>query len=184
MVIRPGVELPLAEVELRTSRSSGPGRAARERHGLARGGGVRRRRLLACREDCKRRVLRAARPAGDRRRPGHRSQARNRELALERLRDRLDGGAARAPPAPAHPAERRGAAAAAGAEAAQLRAQAGAAGVPTPDGRLSRCPSRCARGFWVAVFLRAGLRGRRRAATCSEIRTTTGSQPRGPRAGA
>ena len=102
-------------------------------------------------EDCKRRVMARLGPRVTATAQDTRSQARNRELALERLRDRLEGALHVRPRAPAHPAQRRGAAAPAGAEAAHVRAQAGA---PAPGrGRsLSRCRPASA-GFWVAVFL-------------------------------
>lgn len=89
MPIAPDVAIPLAEVELRTSRSSGPGgqhanvtasrvEAIFDAAGSPSLTDAQRRRIVA----------RAGSPvtavAQD-----TRSQARNRELALERLRDRL-----------------------------------------------------------------------------------------------
>jgi len=92
MVVNPELAVPLAEVELRTSRSSGPGgqhanvTASRveavfevdEAASLSR---AQRERLRARYGD---RVTAVAQDA--------RSQARNRELALERLRERLAAG--------------------------------------------------------------------------------------------
>ena len=89
MVIRPGVELPLSDVELRASRSSGPGgqhanvTASRIEVVLD---------VAACSlpEECKRRILARLGPRVTATAQDTRSQARNRELALERLRDRLE----------------------------------------------------------------------------------------------
>jgi ribosome-associated protein len=92
MIVNPELALPLAEVELRTSRSSGPGgqhanvTASRveavfdvaESASLSRS---QRSRLRARYGD---RVTAVAQDA--------RSQARNRELALERLREKLAAG--------------------------------------------------------------------------------------------
>ena len=123
MVIRPGVELRLSDVELRTSRSSGPG---------GQHANVTASRVEAVLD------VAASLPAGGQQAPvlarlgprvtataqDTRSQARNRELALERLRDRLDGALhVRRARRPTRPTPRRGAAAP-GAEAAHLRAQA------------------------------------------------------------
>jgi ribosome-associated protein len=94
MIVNPSLAVPLAEVELRTSRSSGPGgqhanvTASRveavfdvgESASLSR---AQRGRLRARYGD---RVTAIAQDA--------RSQARNRELALERLRDKLAAGLA------------------------------------------------------------------------------------------
>lgn len=92
MVVNPELAVPLAEIELRTSRSSGPGgqhanvTASRveavfdlgESSALS---DVQRERLRRRYGD---RVTAVAQDA--------RSQARNRELALERLRDKLAAG--------------------------------------------------------------------------------------------
>ena len=92
MIVNPELAVPLAEVELRTSRSSGPGgqhanvTASRveavfdvaESASLNR---AQRDRLRARHGD---RVTAVAQDA--------RSQARNRELALERLREKLAAG--------------------------------------------------------------------------------------------
>lgn len=92
MIVNPDLAVPLAEVELRTSRSSGPGgqhanvTASRveavfdvgESGALS---AAQRRRLRAKYGD---RVAAVAQDA--------RSQARNRELALERLREKLAAG--------------------------------------------------------------------------------------------
>jgi ribosome-associated protein len=87
--IAPGVEIPIAEVEIRASRSSGPGgqhanvtesrvEAVFDVAGSATLGEADKARLL---EQVGPRVSAVAQDA--------RSQARNRELALERLRERL-----------------------------------------------------------------------------------------------
>jgi ribosome-associated protein len=89
MALAPGVSIPLAEVELRTSRSSGPGgqhanvtaprvEAVLDVAASRALGAAERERLLA------RLGPRPSAVAQD-----ARGQARNRELALERLRDRL-----------------------------------------------------------------------------------------------
>src|SRR5918992_59995 len=90
--IRPGVAIPLAEIELRTSRSSGPGgqhanvtesrvEAVFDVESSPSLTDAQRRRLA---DRLGSRVTATAQDA--------RSQARNRELALERLRDRLAQG--------------------------------------------------------------------------------------------
>jgi ribosome-associated protein len=92
MVVNSELALPLAEVELRTSRSSGPGgqhanvtasrvEAVFDVAGSATLGDEQRERLRAKYGD---RVTAVAQDA--------RSQARNRELALERLQERLAAG--------------------------------------------------------------------------------------------
>jgi ribosome-associated protein len=92
MVVNPELALPLSEVELRTSRSSGPGgqhanvTASRVEavFELGESGSLtdsQRQRLRARYGD---RVTAVAQDA--------RSQARNRELALERLREKVAAG--------------------------------------------------------------------------------------------
>jgi ribosome-associated protein len=92
MIVNPSLALPLAEVELRASRSSGPGgqhanvtasrvEAVFEVGESASLSPSQRRRLRARYGD---RVTAVAQEA--------RSQARNRELALERLREKLAAG--------------------------------------------------------------------------------------------
>ncbi len=89
MPIAPGVAIPLSEVELRASRSSGPGgqhanvtasrvEAVFDVRSSAALGEEQRNRLLARHGD---RVTAVAQES--------RGQARNRELALERLREKL-----------------------------------------------------------------------------------------------
>jgi ribosome-associated protein len=89
LVVNDEVAIPLAEIELRASRSSGPGgqhanvtasrvEAVFEPEGSTALSG-RQKRLIV--ERLGRRVTAVSQDA--------RSQARNRELALERLRDRL-----------------------------------------------------------------------------------------------
>jgi len=91
MQVAPGVAIPLDEIELRASRSSGPGgqhanvtasrvEAVFDIAGSRALGEAEKRRLAA------RLGPRATAVAQE-----HRGQARNRELALERLRDRLAG---------------------------------------------------------------------------------------------
>jgi ribosome-associated protein len=92
MIVNPSLALPLAEVELRASRSSGPGgqhanvtasrvEAVFEVGESASLSPSQRRRLRARYGD---RVTAVAQEA--------RSQARNRELVLERLREKLAAG--------------------------------------------------------------------------------------------
>ena len=94
MVVNPELAVPLAEIEVRTSRSSGPGgqhanvTASRVEAVFDLGestalGDAQRERLRARYGD---RVTAVAQDA--------RSQARNRELALERLREKLAAGLA------------------------------------------------------------------------------------------
>ena len=94
MPVRRGVAIPLAEIEVRTSRSSGPGgqhanvtasrvEAIFDVEASAALGDAQKRRLL---ERLGGRVSASAQDT--------RSQARNRELALERLSDRLADGLA------------------------------------------------------------------------------------------
>ena len=98
MPVAPGVAIPLAEIELRASRSSGPGgqhanvTASRVEAVFDVAGsqalGDRQRELL--RRRLGERVSAVAQDA--------RGQARNRELALERLRDKLAEGLRELPP--------------------------------------------------------------------------------------
>jgi ribosome-associated protein len=92
MIVNPELAVPLAEVELRTSRSSGPGgqhanvtasrvEAVFDLGQSASLSGSQRQRLRATYGE---RVTAVAQDA--------RSQARNRELALERLREKLAAG--------------------------------------------------------------------------------------------
>jgi ribosome-associated protein len=84
-----GVEIPLAEVELRTSRSSGPG----GQHANVTASRVEAvfdvAASRALDEDQKRRVTARLGPVVRATAQDTRSQTRNRELALERLRSRL-----------------------------------------------------------------------------------------------
>jgi ribosome-associated protein len=90
--IGPGVAIPLAEVELRTSRSSGPG---------GQHANVTESRVEAVfdieaspslTESQRRRLVERLGPRVTATAQDARSQARNRELALERLRERLVQG--------------------------------------------------------------------------------------------
>src|SRR6476620_10970855 len=94
MAVNSEVAIPLGEVELRTSRSSGPGgqhanvtasrvEAVFEIAGSTALSDEQKRRLHARHGE---RVTAVAQDA--------RSQARNRELALERLRDKVEAGLA------------------------------------------------------------------------------------------
>lgn len=92
LVIRPGVAIPLEEIELRTSRSSGPG---------GQHANVTASRVEAVFDVGASRALSDAHKGRLRARFGprvtaaaqdSRSQLRNRELALERLSRRLAGG--------------------------------------------------------------------------------------------
>ena len=97
MRLAPGVTIPLAEIELRASRSSGPGgqhanvTASRVEAVLD----VAASRAL--REEDKERISQRLGPRPRAVAQEARGQARNRELALERLRERL-AGALRVPP--------------------------------------------------------------------------------------
>jgi len=91
MPVAPGLAIPLAEIELRASRSSGPG---------GQHANVTASRVEARFEIDASTALSDAQRERLHRRFGHRvtavaqdarSQARNRELALERLRDRIAG---------------------------------------------------------------------------------------------
>jgi ribosome-associated protein len=90
MTIGRGASVPLAEIELRTSRSSGPGgqhanvTASRVEAVFD----VAASRSLS--EDVKRRIAARRGPVVRAVAQDTRSQARNRELALERLRARLE----------------------------------------------------------------------------------------------
>lgn len=104
IVVGPGLEIPLSEVRLRASRSSGPGgqhanvtasriEASFEIAASAALTDGQRRRLHDAHGA---RVVAVAQDA--------RSQARNRELALARLRDKLAAALAEQPPRrPTHP---------------------------------------------------------------------------------
>jgi ribosome-associated protein len=111
MRVRAGVAIPLGEIEVRTSRSSGPGgqhanvtasrvEAVFDVEASEALSPAAKRRLV---ERLGRRVTGAAQDS--------RSQARNRELALERLRDRIAGalvvGRARRPTRPSRAARER-----------------------------------------------------------------------------
>jgi ribosome-associated protein len=86
-----GVEVPAAEVELRTSRSSGPG----GQHANVTASRVEAvfdvAASTALDEEQKRRIMARLGPVVRATAQDTRSQARNRELALERLRARLAG---------------------------------------------------------------------------------------------
>ena len=89
MKVARGVAIPLAEVELRTSRSSGPG----GQHANVTASRVEAvfdvAASRALDEERKRRVSARCGPVVRASAQDTRSQARNRELALERLRSRL-----------------------------------------------------------------------------------------------
>jgi len=91
MAITRGVAIPLSEVELRTSRSSGPG----GQHANVTASRVEAifdvAASQALSEQQKRRVMARVGPRVGAAAQDTRSQARNRELALERLRARLAG---------------------------------------------------------------------------------------------
>ena len=92
MVVNPELAVPLSEIELRTSRSSGPG-GQHANVTASRVEAVFDVRESAALSDAQRDRLRAR--YGDRVTAvaqDARSQARNRELALERLRDKLAAG--------------------------------------------------------------------------------------------
>jgi ribosome-associated protein len=89
MPVARGVAIPLAEIELRASRSSGPGgqHANVTASRIEAVFDVAGSRALS--EEQKRRVMARAGPRLTAVAQDARSQARNRELALERLRSRL-----------------------------------------------------------------------------------------------
>jgi ribosome-associated protein len=92
MVVNPELAVPLSEIELRTSRSSGPG-GQHANVTASRVEAVFDLRESAALSDAQRDRLRAR--YGDRVTAvaqDARSQARNRELAFERLRDKLAAG--------------------------------------------------------------------------------------------
>jgi ribosome-associated protein len=86
-----GVRVPLSEIELRTSRSSGPG----GQHANVTASRVEALLEIASSsalgEEQKRRLCARLGPVARASAQDTRSQARNRELALERLRSRLAG---------------------------------------------------------------------------------------------
>ena len=90
MPVARGVAIPLAEVELRASRSSGPGgqHANVTASRIEAVFDVAASRVLS--DEQKRRVMARAGPRIVAVAQDARSQARNRELALERLRSRLE----------------------------------------------------------------------------------------------
>jgi ribosome-associated protein len=85
-----GVDIPLEEVELRASRSSGPGgqHANVTASRIEAVFDVRESRVLT--DEQKRRIMSRCGPRVTAVAQDARSQARNRELALERLRERLE----------------------------------------------------------------------------------------------
>ncbi len=89
MVVTPDVAVPLSEIELRASRSSGPG----GQHANVTASRIEASFDVAASgaltEEQKRRVIERAGPRVTAVAQDARGQARNRELALERLRDRL-----------------------------------------------------------------------------------------------
>jgi ribosome-associated protein len=90
MEIRPGVTIPLSDVTLRASRSSGPG----GQHANVTASRVEAVLDVAASSlpgDEKRRIMARLGPRVTAVAQDARGQARNRELALERLRERLAG---------------------------------------------------------------------------------------------
>lgn len=91
MPIARGIAIPLAEVDVRTSRSSGPG----GQHANVTASRVEAvfdvEASRALDDDAKRRITARLGPVVRAVAQDTRSQLRNRELALERLRDRLAG---------------------------------------------------------------------------------------------
>jgi ribosome-associated protein len=89
MPVARGVSIPLSEIELRTSRSSGPG----GQHANVTASRVEASFDVAASaalgEEQKRRVMARCGPVVRASAQDTRSQARNRELALERIRSRL-----------------------------------------------------------------------------------------------
>jgi ribosome-associated protein len=97
MTIAPDVVVPLAEIELRASRSSGPG----GQHANVTASRVEAvfdvAASAALSEPLKARIVERLGPRPRAVAQDARGQARNRELALERLRDRLAGAVREAP---------------------------------------------------------------------------------------
>jgi len=87
--IRPGLAIPLTEIELRTSRSSGPG-GQHANVTASRVEAVLEVASSSLPDECKRRLMARLGPRVTAIAQDTRSQTRNRELALERLRERLD----------------------------------------------------------------------------------------------
>ena len=86
--IRPGVSVPLADVTLRASRSSGPG-GQHANVTASRVEAVFDVAASSLHEEDKRRIMARLGPRVTAVAQDARGQARNRELALERLRERL-----------------------------------------------------------------------------------------------
>jgi ribosome-associated protein len=86
--IRPGVRIPLGEIELRTSRSSGPG-GQHANVTASRVEAVFRVHASSLTDAQKARIAARLGPRVTAAAQDTRSQTRNRELALERLADRL-----------------------------------------------------------------------------------------------
>src|SRR4051794_21700163 len=90
MRVRPGLEIPDREIEIRTSRSSGPG----GQHANVTASRVEAvfdvAASTALTDEQKRRVMARLGPRVTAVAQESRGQARNRQLALERLADRLD----------------------------------------------------------------------------------------------
>jgi len=91
MEVSPGVRLPLSEIELRTSRSSGPGGQHANVTASRVEASLDVTASSAFSEAQRRRVTARLGPVARAVAQDTRSQARNRELALERLRSRLAG---------------------------------------------------------------------------------------------
>jgi len=96
--LAPGVAIPLAEIELRASRSSGPG----GQHANVTASRVEAvfdvAASTALSEEHKERIVERIGPRPRAVAQDARGQARNRELALERLRERLAGALRVVPP--------------------------------------------------------------------------------------
>ena len=98
MTIRPGVAIPLAEIEVRTSRSSGPGGQHANVTASRAEAVFEVAASTALDAQQKARIIAKAGPRVTAVAQDSRSQARNRELALERLRARLAHALATQPP--------------------------------------------------------------------------------------
>jgi ribosome-associated protein len=90
--VAPGVEIPLAEIEVRASRSSGPG----GQHANVTASRIEAsfdvEASASLDEQAKRRLMRRLGPRVTAVAQDARGQARNRELALRRLREKLAAG--------------------------------------------------------------------------------------------
>ena len=132
--VRRGLDLPLAEISWRATTSGGPGgqHANRTLSRVEVQFDVERSATLGPRQRA--RLLERLGPVVRASASESRSQARNRQLALERLAAKLDAGLRDAGSPPRHPADEELAGAPGGAEAPSRADQADTAGAPARRG--------------------------------------------------